>query len=122
MIKGDVRDDAGQRRDDIRGIQPPAKAGFPDHQITFLRGKKLQRHDRDKFEEGGTDILPVRNRLEACSTLESAYLFDESFYVSFRNQLAINLNPFAERNEVRRGEKSNAQSSRAIDAFEHGAG
>ena len=37
MIVLDVGDDAGQRGDDVRGIQPSAQAGFPDHQVALLR-------------------------------------------------------------------------------------
>ena len=51
MVELDVGDDAGQRHDDVRGVEPSAEAGFPNHQITFLFGKKLQRHHRDDFKK-----------------------------------------------------------------------
>ena len=51
MVELDVCDDAGERRDDVRGVEPSAKTGLPNHQITFLFGKKLQCHDRDDFKK-----------------------------------------------------------------------
>ena len=38
------------------------------------------------------------------------------------DQLAIDLNPFAERDQVRRSKQPNAKSGRPINAFEHRAG
>jgi hypothetical protein len=38
------------------------------------------------------------------------------------NPPAVDLDPFAERNQVRRGEQPDAQAGRAINAFQHGAG
>ena len=52
MIVLDVGDDAGQRRDDIGGVQPSAQTGFPDHQIALLLGEIAQRHDRHDLKEG----------------------------------------------------------------------
>ena len=42
VIELDVGDDAGQRGDDVGGVQPPAQAGFPDHQIALLLGEIAQ--------------------------------------------------------------------------------
>ena len=51
VIELDVGDDTGQRGDDVRRVEPPAQAGFPNHQVTFLFGEKLQRHHRDDFKK-----------------------------------------------------------------------
>ena len=42
VVEADVGDDAGERRHDVGGVQPAAEAGFPDYQITFLRGEIAQ--------------------------------------------------------------------------------
>src|SRR5262249_48246288 len=39
-----------------------------------------------------------------------------------RNQLAIDLNPFAKGNQMRRRKQADVETSRPVDAFEHGAG
>jgi len=33
------------------GVEPPAKAGFPNDQVAFLFGEILQRHDRNDFKK-----------------------------------------------------------------------
>ena len=47
---------------------------------------------------------------------------DEPDDFAFRNKLSVDLNPFAERNQMRRGEQAGAQACCAVNAFEHGAG
>ena len=116
VVEGDVGDDAGQRRDDVGRVQPPAQAGFPDHQVAFLFGEKFQRHHRDEFKKRR---VMVRREIASSSGCNSS---DQPDDFVFRNQLAVDLNPFAERNQMRRGEQPDAQSRRAINAFEHGAG
>ena len=115
MVERDVGDDAGQRRDDVRRVEPSAKAGFPNHQVAFLFGEKFQRHDRDDFKKRRVMVggKLFEQRLQFCHQPDD---FD------FRNQLPVDLNSFAERNQMRRGEQPDAQSRRAINAFQHGAG
>jgi hypothetical protein len=51
VIQGDVGDDAGQRRDDVGGIQPAAQAGFPDDEVALLFREKFQRQDGGELEQ-----------------------------------------------------------------------
>ena len=115
MVQGDVGDDAGQRRDDVRRVQPSAEAGFPDDQVAFLFGEKFQRHDGDDFKKGRVMI--------GGKLLEQRLNFrDQPDHFIFGNQLAVDLDPLAKRNQVRRGEQADAQAGRAINAFQHRAG
>src|ERR1051325_8155037 len=59
-------------------------------------------------------------RLEACATLLAQFLH-QPHHVRLADELAIDLNPLAKRNQMRRGEQAHAQSRRAINAFEHRA-
>ena len=51
VVKLNIGDDAGQRRDNVRRIEPSAQAGFPNHQVAALFGKIFQRHHRDGFKK-----------------------------------------------------------------------
>ncbi|OQB90750.1 MAG: hypothetical protein BWX84_01725 [Verrucomicrobia bacterium ADurb.Bin118] len=62
MVKLNVRNHTGQRRDNVGGVQPSAQAGFPDDQVARLLGKILQSHDGDGFEKRG--MMPRRERLK----------------------------------------------------------
>src|ERR1700733_2596905 len=115
MVEGDVRDDGRQWCDDVSRIKPSAKSGFPNHEVAFLLGKKFQCHDRDDFKE--SQVIVGWKFLE-----QRLNFFDKPDEFSFRNQLAIDLNTFAKRNQMRRSKKSDAQASRAINAFEHRTG
>src|SRR5436190_12579636 len=53
MVVLDVRDHAGEGGDDVCGIQPAAKAGFPHNEIAFFGGEPGQRHYGNDFKEGG---------------------------------------------------------------------
>jgi hypothetical protein len=53
VIELDVGDDAGQRRDDVGGVEPAAHAGFPDHQSHRIVVRRNTRApDHDHLEEG----------------------------------------------------------------------
>ena len=115
MVKRDVGDDARQRYDDVRRVEPTAKAGFPNYKVAFLLRKTFQRHDRDDFKQRQVIVSGklFEQRLD---------FFNQTDEFIFRNQLTIDLNPFAKRNQMRRGEQPDPQSGRAINAFEHRAG
>ena len=51
MIVLNVGDDAGERSDDVGGVEPPAEAGLPNDEVAFLFGEVLEGHDGDEFEE-----------------------------------------------------------------------
>ena len=115
MIEGDVGDDAGQRRDDVGRIEPSAEAGFPNHEVAFLFAKKFQRHHRDDFKK--------RRVMVGGKLFQQRLQFrDEPDNLVFGNKLPVELNPFAEGNQMWRGEQPDAQAGRAVNAFEHGAG
>ena len=64
-----------------------------------------------------------------CSLRLGPAVFDQIFdlthqphHVRLADEPAIHLNPFAKRNQMRRGEQPDAQPRRAINAFEHRAG
>ena len=65
--------------------------------------------------------LRRRGRRDACPTL-LAEIQHQPHDIALADQLAIDLNPLAKRDQVRRGEQPNAQSRRTVDAFEHRAG
>ena len=83
MVKSNVRDDAGQRRDNVRRVQPSAKAGFPNNQIALLLRKKFQRHHGGEFKKRCVIFL-------VCGV----QFFDQPDDFIFVNQLAVDLNPF----------------------------
>lgn len=115
MVERDVGDDTGERRHDVRRIQPSTQAGFPNDQVAVLFGKKLKRHDRDHFKEGRMMAggEPVPQRLD---------LRDEPYDFILGNQPAVYLNALTERDQMRRSKKSHPQAGCAIDAFQHRAG
>ena len=51
VIEIDASDDAGQGDNDVGGVEPPAEAGFPDHEIAAFAREITQRHDRHHFKE-----------------------------------------------------------------------
>src|SRR5947207_7098574 len=75
----------------------------------------LRRHDGDNWEKSR---LPVHWKFSQ----QRPYFVDEPGDIALRNKLAIHLNSFRERNQVRRRKKPGAQAGRAINAFEHRAG
>jgi hypothetical protein len=114
MVELHIGDDARQRRDDIRGVEPPAHAGFPNHQVAFLFGEVTERHHRDNFEESWMFIRGefFEHRLQ---------VIHKSRDVGFADELSIHLNSLGETDQVRRGEQSDTQPSGSIDTLQHRA-
>ena len=57
VIMLNVGDHAGQRRDDIGGVQASAQAGFPNDDVAILLGEPAKSHDGDNFKKGGVLAL-----------------------------------------------------------------
>ena len=70
-------------------VQPSAQAGFPNHQIAFLFRKKFQRHHGDDFKK--CRVMVGGKLFE-----QRLQFFDQPDDFGFGNQLAVDLNPFAE--------------------------
>jgi len=68
MVEGDVRDD-GERRDDVRRVEPSAEAGFPNHEVAFLLREKFQSDDGGEFKKGSAAVPAAACRRDACATL-----------------------------------------------------
>ena len=115
VIELDIGDDAGERRDDVGGVEPATHAGFPNHQFTALFDEILERQYHDDLEKGR---MPIRRKMG--EPIPGA--FDEADDVVPGDELSVDLDAFAEADQVRRGEQTGAQSGGAVNGLEHGAG
>ena len=114
VVQLHIGNDAGQRGDDIGGIQPPAQARFPDHQAALLLVEILQRHDRDGLEKSGM-------RLRAQALHGGAEVAGQPCDVFPADEMAVHLDAFGKGNQVRRSEQAHPPAGGAVDAFQHGA-
>jgi len=119
VVEGDVGDHAGQRSDDVGGIPAAAETGFPNHQVDALFGKPQQRQHRGEFEKGGGQ------RIAGCPGVlgleGGAEGGGEPGQLRFRQQAPVDLDPFAEADQVRRRKEPHAPAAGPVDALQQSA-
>ena len=115
VVKRDVGDDAGEWRDDVCRIQPSAEAGFPNYQSRIFAPRKIS-----------APCTVMTSKKVGWWSAENCW---SSGWISatrrttfiFRDQLSVDLNPLAKRNQMRRSEQTDPQAGRAVNALQHGA-
>ena len=108
------RNHGRHRGHDIGRIQPPAQTGFEQHHIAFVPGKRFQRHDGNNFEKGRAGI--GRKLTEPL-----LHGFHQRDHFSLGNVFAVDLDAFAEADQMRRGEEAGSVAGRAINTLQHRA-
>src|SRR5260370_37075405 len=115
MIVMDVRNNAVQGLNDIRGVETPTQPGFPNNQITLSFNEIKQRHHRHNFEK--SRMLLGRKLIKRWFQLD-----DQLDDFALANMLPIDLQPLAKRDQMRRRKQPDPQPRSAVNAFEHRAG
>ena len=114
MVERDVGEDAQLRVYDVGGVQSSSHAGFPKDEVALCLAEVQESEDGCGFKEGGWSGV-----VEVCDGF--LHLADEAEQGIGGDGAAVDLDSFAEVEEVGRCEQSCAVAGGAVDAFEHGA-
>lgn len=114
VVESDLRDDRGERGDDVGGVEASAEAGLPNDQIHPGFGEPEQGEDGGELEEGGFELR--RRGLDGSA--ESGCQASEGFV---GNGGSVDADAFVEPDEVGGGVESDASTGGAVDGVEHGA-
>ena len=118
VVESDGRDHADFRRTDIRGVKAAAEARLENRDVDLPFRKFQQRRGGDQLEESrgvfrvfGADGLVVR-----------AQAFGEGDHRGVGQRDAVDLEAFADGDEMRAGVEAGAAALRALDRFNHRGG
>lgn len=106
--------------DDVGRVQTSADADLQDHDVDALLRERVQRHERQEAEEPGHGR--VLAALVGCSLQSVPHGVEVLEEELLRDRLAVDAEPLAGRDEMRRREEPSLVPCLAEDTLDHGAG